>query len=272
MWSAIRSAATSSMSGRARRSPSATRSPPCSTCAAITTPSAACSARRCRSTTGAIRCSRCRRSGRWRSCPTSGRWPIWTVGLFAIFAAIVLAEVEPARRRQALLLLALTPACLINIIGGQNGFLSAALFLGGVLNIDRRPILCRRADRPADVQAAPRHRAAVRAGRARRLARHRQRRRHGARPGRRRRPPSSDWTPGATTSPWSVPTRRELLRQFEGFYTTMMVSVLASARQLGRVLFGRARHPGDRLAVRRSRWPAGPCGASPIRARAPSCW
>jgi Glycosyltransferase family 87 len=66
---------------------------------------------------------------------------VWTAGLFAVFAAVVLAEVEPARRTQALMLLALTPACLINTIGGQNGFLSAALFLGGVLNIDRRPIL-----------------------------------------------------------------------------------------------------------------------------------
>jgi Glycosyltransferase family 87 len=66
---------------------------------------------------------------------------VWTFGLFAIFAAVVLSEVGPERRPQALLLLALTPACLINVVGGQNGFLSAALFLGGVLNIDRRPIL-----------------------------------------------------------------------------------------------------------------------------------
>lgn len=66
---------------------------------------------------------------------------IWTVGLFAIFAAVVVAEVDAARRVQALVLLALAPACLINTIGGQNGFLSAALFLGGVLSIDRRPVL-----------------------------------------------------------------------------------------------------------------------------------
>jgi Glycosyltransferase family 87 len=66
---------------------------------------------------------------------------IWTIGLFAIFAAIVVREIEPARRLEAIVLLALAPACLINTIGGQNGFLSAALFLGGVLNIDRRPVL-----------------------------------------------------------------------------------------------------------------------------------
>jgi hypothetical protein len=35
----------------------------------------------------------------------------------------------------------LAPACLINAIGGQNGFLSAALLLGGTLSIDRRPVL-----------------------------------------------------------------------------------------------------------------------------------
>jgi hypothetical protein len=65
----------------------------------------------------------------------------WTVGLFALFAWVVLGEVDRDSRPQALLLLALTPACLINTIGGQNGFLTAALFLGGVLNIDRRPLL-----------------------------------------------------------------------------------------------------------------------------------
>ena len=58
-----------------------------------------------------------------------------------MFATVVLGEIEPSRRTQALLLLALAPACLINVMGGQNGFLSAALFLGGVLNIDRRPVL-----------------------------------------------------------------------------------------------------------------------------------
>jgi hypothetical protein len=35
----------------------------------------------------------------------------------------------------------LAPASLINILGGQNGFLTATLFLGGILLIDRRPVL-----------------------------------------------------------------------------------------------------------------------------------
>jgi hypothetical protein len=66
---------------------------------------------------------------------------VWTVGLFAVFAGVTLSQVERPRRASALLALILAPACLINMIGGQNGFLSAALMLGGILSIDRRPIL-----------------------------------------------------------------------------------------------------------------------------------
>ena len=66
---------------------------------------------------------------------------IWTVGLFAFFARVTLGEVERDKRTYALIALMLAPACLINAVGGQMGFLSAALFLGGILAIDRRPIL-----------------------------------------------------------------------------------------------------------------------------------
>ena len=66
---------------------------------------------------------------------------VWTFGLFAIFSTVVLREVEPSSRLPALALLAAAPACLLNLIAGQNGFLSAALFLSGVLCIDRRPVL-----------------------------------------------------------------------------------------------------------------------------------
>ena len=183
----------------------------------------------------------------------------------------MLAEVEPARRLPALLLLALTPACLINTIGGQNGFLSAALFLGGVLNIDRRPILAGvliglLTFKPHLGIVLPF--ALVALGAWRVIA-------------------SAAVTALAlfalSTAMFGLdawreyvavvgPYQTELLRQFEGFYTNMMVSVLASAAPARPVLSDRARHPGDRLAVRRSRWPAGPCGASPIPARAPSCW
>jgi hypothetical protein len=66
---------------------------------------------------------------------------VWTFGLFAIFASVTLSQVERSARPYALVALALAPACLINAIGGQNGFATAALFLGGILLIDRRPIV-----------------------------------------------------------------------------------------------------------------------------------
>ena len=66
---------------------------------------------------------------------------IWTVLGFAAFAAVILSQIDKERRGAALLVLALAPACLINTVGGQNGFLTASLFIGGVLAIDRRPIL-----------------------------------------------------------------------------------------------------------------------------------
>lgn len=66
---------------------------------------------------------------------------VWTVGLFAAFAAVTLSKIDPEDRLVALIVLAAAPACLINTIGGQNGFLSAVLMLGGILSIDRRPML-----------------------------------------------------------------------------------------------------------------------------------
>jgi hypothetical protein len=66
---------------------------------------------------------------------------VWTFGLFAIFAAVTLSQIARPQRPYALLVLFLAPACLINSISGQNGFLSAALLLGGVLTLDKRPVL-----------------------------------------------------------------------------------------------------------------------------------
>lgn len=66
---------------------------------------------------------------------------VWTAGLFAAFAGITLAPLDRQQRAPALLVLIAAPACLINIVGGQNGFLSAALFLGGILWIERRPVV-----------------------------------------------------------------------------------------------------------------------------------
>ncbi len=66
---------------------------------------------------------------------------VWTIGLFAVFATITLSQIERPARPFALVLLALAPASLINIVGGQNGFLTATLLLGGMLLLDRRPVL-----------------------------------------------------------------------------------------------------------------------------------
>jgi hypothetical protein len=66
---------------------------------------------------------------------------VWTIGLFAAFAGVTLSKIDPKDRLNALIMLALAPACLINALGGQNGFLSAVLMLGGILLLDRRPIL-----------------------------------------------------------------------------------------------------------------------------------
>ncbi|CAN5180512.1 glycosyltransferase family 87 protein [soil metagenome] len=65
---------------------------------------------------------------------------LWTVSLLAVYAAVALAPVAAPNRRLALLLLVLSPAALINIIGGQNGFATAALFMGGILLLDKRPV------------------------------------------------------------------------------------------------------------------------------------
>jgi Glycosyltransferase family 87 len=157
---------------------------------------------------------------------------VWTVGLFAIFAAIVLGEVEPDRRCQALLLLVFTPACLINFIGGQNGFLSAALFLGGVLNIDRRPILAGvliglLTFKPHLGIVLPFALIALGAWRVIASA-----------------AVTAVALVAASTAIFGVDAWRDyfavvgpyqtlLLQNFEGFYTNMMVSVLASARKMG---------------------------------------
>lgn len=66
---------------------------------------------------------------------------VWTFLFFATFAWAATRDVEPSKRMMTILLLALAPASLINIVGGQNGFITATLLLGGVLLIDRRPIV-----------------------------------------------------------------------------------------------------------------------------------
>ncbi|WP_238312376.1 glycosyltransferase family 87 protein [Methylobacterium organophilum] len=66
---------------------------------------------------------------------------LWTFGLFAAFAGTAASALPPGERARAFVLLALAPACLINTLGGQNGFLTGFLLLGGMLWLDRRPWL-----------------------------------------------------------------------------------------------------------------------------------
>jgi hypothetical protein len=53
----------------------------------------------------------------------------------------VAVTVDGERRWDHVVLLALAPAVTLNIWTGQNGFLMTALLLGGLLQLDRRPIL-----------------------------------------------------------------------------------------------------------------------------------
>lgn len=65
----------------------------------------------------------------------------WVLGSFAIFARIAVSAIPAGSAAVALLALALSPAALINAVGGQNGFFTGALMLGALLSLDRRPIL-----------------------------------------------------------------------------------------------------------------------------------
>jgi hypothetical protein len=63
--------------------------------------------------------------------------------LYCVFGLVlyVLVVSEGSRRQEHLLLLLLAPAVTANIWTGQNGFLVAALLVGGLILLDRRPIL-----------------------------------------------------------------------------------------------------------------------------------
>jgi hypothetical protein len=66
---------------------------------------------------------------------------VWTVGFFAVFAWTGVSFVGAEHRRYMLLALVCAPACIINTVGGQNGFATGALLLGGILCLQKRPIL-----------------------------------------------------------------------------------------------------------------------------------
>lgn len=76
-------------------------------------------------------------------------WPLGTLPYlpaYALWCLVGLALYLAAAwsggvTRRDMLFLAAAPAVAVNVLGGQNGFLTAALLVGGLANLDRRPIL-----------------------------------------------------------------------------------------------------------------------------------
>jgi hypothetical protein len=77
---------------------------------------------------------------------------IWPFGLLPYFlafllwtllglATFLLAAASGGVERKHLLFVAVAPAVAINVFIGQNGFFTAALLIGGLCNLDRRPLL-----------------------------------------------------------------------------------------------------------------------------------
>ena len=77
---------------------------------------------------------------------------IWPVGLLPYLPAYALwclcglavylfAAWSGGADRKDMLLLGLAPAVFVNVFFGQNGFLTAALLIGGLVNLDRRPMV-----------------------------------------------------------------------------------------------------------------------------------
>ena len=66
---------------------------------------------------------------------------LWTGLGFALYAAVALTRLPADTLTAGLVFLLLAPSSIINIVTGQNGFFTAALFLGGLMLLDRRPIL-----------------------------------------------------------------------------------------------------------------------------------
>lgn len=79
-------------------------------------------------------------------------WFIWPFGLLPYLAAFaawsivgfvlfLAAATAGGVERRHLLFVAVAPAVAVNLFFGQNGFFFAALLIGGLINLDRRPLL-----------------------------------------------------------------------------------------------------------------------------------
>jgi len=67
--------------------------------------------------------------------------PAYVVWCVAGLALYLLAAWSGGVSRKYMLFLALAPGVAVNVFFGQNGFLTAALLIGGLANLDRRPIV-----------------------------------------------------------------------------------------------------------------------------------
>jgi hypothetical protein len=76
-------------------------------------------------------------------------WPFALIAYMPAFflwsalglAAYLLTATEGQWRWQTVLLLIMSPAVAMNMMIGQNGFFTAALLIGGLISLDRRPVL-----------------------------------------------------------------------------------------------------------------------------------
>lgn len=65
-------------------------------------------------------------------------YALWSAAGFALYLGVA---ANHERRPDRLLLLAVAPAVAMNLFTGQNGFFTAALMIGGLTLLDRRPIV-----------------------------------------------------------------------------------------------------------------------------------
>jgi len=66
---------------------------------------------------------------------------LWTSLGLGIYFMVVGREIPGDQRKLALMFLLVAPATIVNLVGGQNGFFTAALMLGAIMLLERRPWL-----------------------------------------------------------------------------------------------------------------------------------
>lgn len=74
----------------------------------------------------------------WAFLPYMSGYVLYCAAGLVLYVAVVR---DGERRASHLLLLALSPAVILNIWAGQNGFVTSVLLFGGLLQLDRRPVL-----------------------------------------------------------------------------------------------------------------------------------